>query len=295
MPRSNLTIDRRPVAGMPFDFVSHAEVLTVVEHWRRNGHRQYIVVNNPHAVMLCHRDPAMRDATLRAGLAVPDGVGVVLAAKLLGYGRQRRCTGPAMMLELCDRGRELGYRHYFYGGADGVADQLANRLGERFPGLIVAGTYCPPFRPLTDAEDQRVIGQINDSKADILWVGLGAPKQEKWILAHHGRIAVPAMIGIGAAFDFHSGTVPWAPRWVRVCGLEWAHRLAMNPRRMWRRNLDSPVFLGKVMAQAFRQRIWGAFRAPEPPAPELGLSPAMVEALSDSAVAAGGAGDQVTR
>ena len=261
------------VAGVPFDFVLMAQVIDAVEQWRRRGNRSYIVLTNPHSVMLCRRDEQMRRATLSAGLTLPDGVGVVLAAELLGYGRQHRVTGPALMLDLCERGRERGLRHFFYGGSEGVADELARRMTRDFPGLTVAGTMCPPFRPLSDAEDQAAVDAINATKPDVVWVGLGAPKQEKWMREHLGRIQATAMIGVGAAFDFHSGNVPWAPWWVRHFGVEWAYRLALEPRRMWRRNLDSPIFLAHVLMQAAGQRLRAILhgtplRPPEVQAPQ---------------------------
>jgi N-acetylglucosaminyldiphosphoundecaprenol N-acetyl-beta-D-mannosaminyltransferase len=243
------------VAGVAFDFVLMRQVIDAIEQWRRSGNRSYVVLTNPHSVMLCRRDEQMRRATLAAGLTLPDGVGVVLAAELLGYGRQHRVTGPALMLDLCDRGRERGLRHFFYGGAEGVADKLAQRVTDVFPGAIVAGTCCPPFRPLSDTEDHELVDRINATRPDVVWVGLGAPKQEKWMREHLGRVHATAMIGVGAAFDFHSGNVAWAPRWVRRCGVEWAYRLMLEPRRMWRRNLDSPVFLAHVLMQAAAQRL----------------------------------------
>ena len=254
MYRSEFAIDRLDVAGIPLDFMVQKELPRVIERWRHSGHQAYIVVTNPHALMICRRDEEMRRAITGAELNLPDGVGVILASELLGYGRRHRVTGPALMLELCDQGRKLGYRHFFHGGGEGIAERLAERLCQRFPGLQVAGTSCPPFRKLSDAEDAAIVDQINATKPDIIWVGLGAPKQEKWMAAHAGRIDATAMIGVGAAFDFHSGNIAWAPRWVRRAGMEWAWRLLLNPRRMWRRNLDSPLFMMHVMKQALAMR-----------------------------------------
>lgn len=182
-------------------------------------------------------------------MVMPDGVGIILAARLLGYPHNGRVTGPELMLKLCDWGRKEGYRHYFYGGDEGVGEKLAEKLCRDYPGLEVVGTYSPPFRALSKQEDTQVVEQINSAKPDIVWVGLGAPKQEKWMAEHLGRINAIAMIGVGAAFDFHSGNVKWSPAWVRKVGIEWAYRLAQNPRHMWRRNLDSPLFLMKVVQQ----------------------------------------------
>jgi N-acetylglucosaminyldiphosphoundecaprenol N-acetyl-beta-D-mannosaminyltransferase len=159
------------------------------------------------------------------------------------------------MLNVCDDGRALGHRHFFYGGGEGIAERLGDVLTRQFPGLNVVGTYCPPFRDLTPEEDNEIVSKINATKPDIVWVGLGAPKQEKWMASHLGRIHAPAMIGVGAAFDFHTGNVPWAPRWMRRSGLEWAYRLFAEPRRMWRRNLDSPLFLGRILTQSIAKKL----------------------------------------
>lgn len=256
---------RREVAGMPFHFVEKHQVLEVIAQWRDAGRSEMIVVNNPHAVMLCWRDHEMREATVRAGLALPDGVGVIFAAAILGYGRKHRVTGPSVMLDICDRGRELGLRHFFYGGAEGVAERLAEKMCERFPGMQVVGTYCPPFRELTHEEDEHVTALINGTNADVVWVGLGAPKQERWMIRHHGRLNAAATVGIGAAFDFHSGMVPWAPGWIRRCGLEWAHRLVVNPKRMWRRNIDAPRFMARVIGQAAGTLLGVEKLQPKPP------------------------------
>jgi N-acetylglucosaminyldiphosphoundecaprenol N-acetyl-beta-D-mannosaminyltransferase len=248
------------IAGVDFDFLLKAQIPGIIDRWRHAGRRGYITLTNPHGTMMCRRDEEMRVANSRATITLPDGVGVVLAARNLGYGRRHRCTGPALMLEVCDKGRDYGLSHYFYGGAEGVADKLTERLTEMFPGLNVAGTCCPPFRPLTAEEDEAIVARINASKPDIIWVGLGNPKQEKWMASHLGRMKATALIGVGAAFDFHSGNIEWAPGFMRRFGLEWAYRLARNPRRMWRRNLDSPLFLGCVIQQAIGQ-MWSRLRS----------------------------------
>lgn len=240
---------RHSILGVKFDFNNYDSAYSTILDWRSSGRRELITITNPHSVLLCSRDQAMREATGRAGLTLPDGIGVILGAAILGYPHQGRVTGPTLMLKLCDWGREVGLRHFFYGGAPGVAEKLAMRMQDQFPGIQISGTLCPPFRELSAAEDEEHIKKINETRPDIVWVGLGAPKQEKWMLHHLGRVASTAMIGVGAAFDFHTGNTPWAPAWVRNCGMEWAWRLACEPRRMWRRNLDSPVFLIKIIKQ----------------------------------------------
>ena len=247
-------MSRPEILGIPFDLIGYDDVLSAIRGWRDRHERRYITITNPHSVLMCHRDPAMKAATTGAALTLPDGVGIMWACAILGYPHRGRVSGPALMLRLCDQGQALGLRHYFYGGADGVADMLAQRMRNRFPGIQIAGTYCPPFRTVTDEEDAGIVRRINGARPDIVWVGLGAPKQEIWVAAHAGAIDAPAVIGVGAAFDFHSGAVKWAPGWVRRCGLEWAYRLAQNPRRMWRRNVDSPRFLIKVLAQRLARK-----------------------------------------
>jgi len=247
--------DRLDVAGVDFDFGTASHVLDLIRRWRKAGARRYIALGNPHSVMLCRRDPKVHRAIGGAALTLPDGVGIVLAAKVLGYGRRHRLTGPDLMLALCDLGRPYGLRHFFYGSCEVVVARLAARLATRFDGLQIAGAYCPPYSDGPRDEDENAVARINATRPDILWVGLGAPKQEMWMAAHLGRLGATAMIGVGAAFDFHSGNIPWAPRWVRKCGMEWAYRLILEPRRMWRRNLDSPLFLGVTVCQAVKQRV----------------------------------------
>lgn len=242
-------LNRYGILKVRFDLISYNLVMEVIERWRQNGERRYVTLTPPHSVLMCHRDSKLRQAIEGASLTLPDGVGIILAAQLLGYLHNGRVTGPILMLKLCDQGRQKGYRHFFYGGAQGVAKRLAERFSRIYPGLQVAGTYCPPFRPVSDKEDKQIVERTNETKPDIVWVGLGAPKQEKWMADHLGRINATAMIGVGAAFDFHSGNAKWAPLWFRKLGLEWAYRLSKEPKRMWRRNLDSPIFLLKVMWQ----------------------------------------------
>jgi len=249
------TIKTANIGGIDVNFLKQVQILPVIDGWRRAARRGYVVLTNPHSVMMCKRDAKMREATSIANITLPDGVGIVVAARILGHGKQYRVTGPALMLQVCDEGRSLGLRHFFYGGSEDVASRLPDAMIRRFPGLKVAGSLCPPFRDLTAAEDAAMVNEINAAKPDVVWIGLGAPKQEKWMTGHLGRIHATAMIGVGAAFDFHSGKMPWAPAWMRRTGTEWAYRFAKEPRRMWRRNLDSPLFLAAVFGQAVQGKL----------------------------------------
>jgi N-acetylglucosaminyldiphosphoundecaprenol N-acetyl-beta-D-mannosaminyltransferase len=245
---------RASIGGVEFDLIGARAVVQAIRGWKTSARREYISLVNPHSIMMCRRDEEMKIAVARSALTLPDGIGVVLGAAILSYEHSGRLSGPEVMLAVCDEGRRYGLSHYFYGGAEGVAPNLAAKLQERFPGLNVAGYYTPPFRKLTEEEDAAVIRTINSKKPDILWVGLGAPKQEKWMAEHRDRIEAPAMIGVGAAFDFHSENKAWCPAILRRAGLEWAYRLACEPARLWRRNLDSPLFLATVARQALAQK-----------------------------------------
>ena len=166
-----------------------------------------------------------------------------------------RVYGPDLVLATCQRSLTTGYRHFFYGGNDGVADLLAKRLTQKFPGLVVTGTYTPPFRPLTPEEDAEVVARINAASPEIVWVGLSTPKQEYWMAEHVGRINAPVMIGVGAAFDFHAGLKKQAPVWMRHSGLEWLFRLASEPRRLWKRYLvNNPAFISLALQEIWRAR-----------------------------------------
>ncbi len=238
-----------PIAGVDFHLVTPETVLQSVLEWRSRAARHSISLVNPHSVLLCRRDPEMRSAISNSGLTLPDGIGIVLGARMLSYPHYGRVSGPELMLYLCGHGRAHGLRHFFYGGGEGVAQTLAQNLQVKFPGLLVAGTHTPPFRQAPSEEDAAVLEQINLAQADILWVGLGAPKQEKWIERNRSALQCSSVIGVGAAFDFHSGQIPWCPAPVRRIGLEWAYRLFQEPARLWRRNLDSFTFLAAVAGQ----------------------------------------------
>jgi N-acetylglucosaminyldiphosphoundecaprenol N-acetyl-beta-D-mannosaminyltransferase len=226
------------VLGVPVHAVQIPGVVSVMEEWiveRRRGH--FIAVTGMHGVVEAHHDAEFRAVLNRADLVVPDGMPLVWLARIKGHALKRRVYGPELMDTFCEQTSGKGYRHFFYGGAPGVADELAARFAARFPGLTAAGTYCPPFRPLTEKEDIEVISTINRSRADIVWVGLSTPKQERWMFEHRDRLEVPVMVGVGAAFDFHTERVPQAPEWMRENGLEWLFRLLHEPRRLWKRYL----------------------------------------------------------
>jgi N-acetylglucosaminyldiphosphoundecaprenol N-acetyl-beta-D-mannosaminyltransferase len=166
---------------------------------------------------------------------VPDGMPLVWLARLKGNSLKRRVYGPELMTSFCNVSAKRGYRHFLYGGAPGVAEKLAHELSDQFPGLVIAGTYSPPFRPATVEEDAEIVKTISAAQTDVLWVGLSTPKQECWMHAHYELLNVPVLVGVGAAFDIHSGLKKQAPTWMRENGLEWLFRLIQEPKRLWHR------------------------------------------------------------
>jgi len=182
---------------------------------------------------------------------VPDGMPLVWLGRGQGHRQVTRVYGPDLMLAVCDAGRATGLTHYFFGGAAGVPERLRDRLAQRFPGLRVVGTMSPPFRPLTAAEIAALRGEIAAQRPDILWVGLSTPKQELFMAQHGPQLDAGLLIGVGAAFDFHAGVTPQAPRWMQQSGLEWLFRLGVEPRRLWRRYLvNNPLFVARLLLQA---------------------------------------------
>jgi N-acetylglucosaminyldiphosphoundecaprenol N-acetyl-beta-D-mannosaminyltransferase len=218
--------------------------------------RGYMTAAAVNLVMSAHEDAGVRAATVGATLAVPDGQPLVWALHALGHSPATRIYGPDLMALFCERAARSGTSIYLYGGRSLEALQLLEqRLGERFPGLRIAGGYSPPFRELTEAEEDTVIDRINSSEAAVVWVGIGQPKQESWMHRMRPRLQAPLLVGVGAAFDFHAGLVPQAPGWMQRNGLEWTYRLAHEPRRLWRRYARyNPLFLAGFARQYLSHR-----------------------------------------
>jgi N-acetylglucosaminyldiphosphoundecaprenol N-acetyl-beta-D-mannosaminyltransferase len=245
------------VLGIPLALVDYERTLDWIDAAIARGHRGYICVAATHTVVACQEDPELRSAVLGADLTVPDGQPLVWALRMLGHPLESRVYGPDLMEAACARAAATGKRFYLYGGRNpGALAQLARQLRLRYPGLKIVGGHAPPFRPLTPAEEDRVAAEINRSRADVVWVGIGVPKQEKWMARMRERLDAPVLIGVGAAFDFHAGLIPQAPAWLQRHGMEWAFRLAHEPRRLWRRYLRyNPRFVAGFARQyaAFRR------------------------------------------
>ncbi len=239
------------VLGVPLALVDYQHTLDWIDDAVERDHRGYICVAATHTVVACQEDEELRAAVLGADLTVPDGQPLVWALRMLGHPLESRVYGPDLMEAACARATATGRRFYLYGGRNpGALAQLARQLRLRHPGLRIVGGQAPPFRPLTPAEEERVAEDINRSRADVVWVGIGVPKQEKWMAQMRDRLDAPVLIGVGAAFDFHAGLIPQAPAWLQRHGMEWAFRLAHEPRRLWRRYLRyNPRFVAGFARQ----------------------------------------------
>jgi len=238
------------VLGVGVHALSLVEARDALLATRGQKRRGCVYATGVHGISEAQRDPALRALYNRAWLNVPDGMPLVWLGRWHGHRGITRVYGPDLMLAVCDAGRAVGLTHYFYGGAPGVAELLREKLTARFPGLAVVGTFTPPFRPLTTEEFAAFQADVAAKQPDVIWVSLGAPKQEKFADAVWAQLDAGALVTVGAAFDFHAGRVRQAPRWMMRAGLEWLFRLAIEPRRLWRRYLvNNPLFVARTLAQ----------------------------------------------
>jgi N-acetylglucosaminyldiphosphoundecaprenol N-acetyl-beta-D-mannosaminyltransferase len=226
------------VLGVRVNAVQIPEVIRLFEGWiAERSQSRFVAVCNVHMVMEAQSNPQFLAMLNSSGLTVPDGKPLTWLGRHRGFDLNRRVYGPDLFQDFLAATRTRGYRHFFYGGRAEVTERMVEIVRERYPGTEIAGYYAPPFRPLTPQEDAHVIDLIRESRADILWVGLGCPKQEIWMYEHRERLNVPVMIGVGQAFNIVAGSLKQAPAWMRENGLEWLFRLLLEPRRLWRRYL----------------------------------------------------------
>lgn len=246
MPRAS-NVDRVNVLGVGVSVINLESSRRLVAEAIRDRTRGYITVTGVHGVMEARNDPALRTVFNEAYLVTPDGMPMVWMGKFAGKKEMERVYGPDFMLEVCGL---PGVRHFLYGGSNGTAQLLKTKLEERFPGILIVGTYEPPWRPLTSAEEEALREQVRLSKPDVFWVGLSTPKQERFMAEYLPKLDVTLMAGVGAAFDFHSGKIKQAPQWMQRTGLEWLYRLAQEPGRLWRRYLrNNPRFVWYAACQ----------------------------------------------
>ena len=242
------------ILGVGVSAINMETALAAIDGWIASRGREYVCVCPVHSIMECRRSEEVRSVFNHAGLVTPDGMPVVWVARWNGYPMVSRVYGPDLMLVALERER---HRHFFYGGGPGVAQRLADVMQRRFGRLEVAGFHEPRFAPLGELTTPETAALINAAKPDIVWVGMSSPKQDLWMARMRGLLEVPVLIAVGAAFDFLTGTVRQAPRWMQRSGLEWAFRLAVQPRRLWRRYLiDNPWFIWELMLQKSRLKVF---------------------------------------
>jgi N-acetylglucosaminyldiphosphoundecaprenol N-acetyl-beta-D-mannosaminyltransferase len=249
-------IHTREILGLPIAMTDYEQAMDVMDGMVARRERGYICAVAVHAVMVAQRDAEMKEALTGSTLTVPDGMPLVWAANALGENLPNRVYGPELMRRYSQRCATQGHRVWLYGGRDqGHLVQLALRLRQRHAGIRIVGGYAPPFRPLTVEEEDAIAEQINRAKPDVLWVGIGVPKQEKWMARMRHKLDVPVMAAVGAAFDFHAGRISQAPPWMQDRGLEWIYRIAQEPRRLLPRYLYyNPAFMLSFARQLGRER-----------------------------------------
>jgi N-acetylglucosaminyldiphosphoundecaprenol N-acetyl-beta-D-mannosaminyltransferase len=238
------------VLGVGVSVLNLQTALAAIADAVRARRRGYVCVTGVHGVMEAQDDPAFRKILNGAFLCTPDGMPMVWMGKLSGHSEMRRVYGPDLMLDVCAWSEKNPCRHFFFGGAPGVSEALAQKLKARFPKLDIAGTFTPPFRPLDAGEERQFVETVRTARPDILWVGLSTPKQEQFMAEFLPKLDATLMIGVGAAFDFHSGRAKQAPRWMQRSGLEWFFRLCQEPRRLAKRYfVNNPLFVLKIASQ----------------------------------------------
>jgi len=243
-------LGRVNILGVGVSALNMQQAIHETELLLDRGEQGYICVTGVHGIMEAQTDDKLRDILNRSFLTTPDGMPTVWLGRFHGFKHMRRVYGPDYMLGLCAHSVTRGYRHFLYGGKPGVAEELRTALTEKFPGLNIVGTYTPPFRPLSTAEEDDLRNQLETSQADILWCGLSTPKQERFMAAYFGRLPIKLMVGVGAAFDLLSGNLSEAPDWMKGAGLQWLYRLIKEPRRLWRRYLlNNPKFVWLTLLQ----------------------------------------------
>jgi len=243
--------DRTNILGVGVSAVDMSMAVRRIRRWIAAGARTYVCVTGVHGIMESQRNPRLRDVHNAAGMVTPDGMPLVYISRAWGQRTTARVYGPDLMAAICADSVTAGYTHFLYGATDATLTRLAERLRRRFPGIRIVGCHAPPFRPLTTEERGAVIAAINHCHPDVVWVGLSTPKQESWMAEMRADLDAPVLIGVGAAFDFHAGTVKQAPRWMQPLCLEWFFRLLVEPRRLWKRYLvNNPAFLAALFMQA---------------------------------------------
>jgi N-acetylglucosaminyldiphosphoundecaprenol N-acetyl-beta-D-mannosaminyltransferase len=255
------------VLGVKVSAINMSRAVDTADRWIRAGQPGYICVTGVHGAMEAQKDHEFREILNYAMMNVPDGMPMSWVGRLQGFDDMDRVFGPDFMLAMCRLSLERGFRHFLYGGQPGTAGKLKDSLENKFPGLQVVGTYTPPFRNLNAEEEDVLLAQVRDARPHILWVGLSTPTQERFMAQFVDRFQVPLLVGVGAAFDYHTGLIRDCSAWIKRAGLQWLHRLAQDPRRLWRRYLlNNPAFVWNITLQLLKLRRYP--RISNMPAPE---------------------------
>ncbi len=243
------------ILGVDISAISFGDACFLIEEYINSKKKGYICTCPVNTILECRRNAFASKSLQSATLVTPDGIPVVWLGKLNGHKNMARVYGPDLMLEICRISNDKGYKNYFYGSTSEVLSKLSANLKFSFPDLTISGMYSPPFHSISSKEDAEIIEEINKSNSDILWVGLGSPKQDIWMYEHRDKLNVPIVIGVGAAFDFIAGTKKQAPKWMQRSGLEWLFRLATEPGRLWKRYiLGNMLFLYLLLKEFIVKR-----------------------------------------
>ena len=247
--------DCKPVAaarvlGISVEALNMERAVERIASELEEHHKGYVCLAGVHGIMEAYRDPCLAAIYASAAITLPDGAPTVWVGRWQGHHSMQRVAGPELMLEVFRRKEFARYTHFLYGGKEGVAERLRERLTSRFPWTRIVGTFTPPFRDLNEAEEHSLIVRVRDLKPDIIWVGISTPKQERFMQRYLRELDTTLMFGVGAAFDFHTGRIQDAPEWIKRIGMQWLHRLMQDPRRLWKRYLrNNPAFLWHIALQ----------------------------------------------
>jgi N-acetylglucosaminyldiphosphoundecaprenol N-acetyl-beta-D-mannosaminyltransferase len=236
-PDPGFASEHADVLGVKVSAINMSLAVSMADRWIAAGVPGYVCVTGVHGVMEARTDPEFLRILNHAAINTPDGMPMTWVGRLQGHHHMDRVYGPDLMAAMCRLSVERGYRNFLCGGEPGVAELLSASLQKRFPGLQIVGTYTPPFRTLNPEEEMELVAGVRESRPHILWVGLGTPKQERFMAQYLHRLQVPLMVGVGAAFDFHTGRLRESSDWVKRAGLQWMHRLMQDPKRLWKRYL----------------------------------------------------------